>query len=130
MQSSFDPLLEIWLTSRVPRMADYRASLAEFRQWVLTEVDAQANYTDRYAPPSLETYDRNGEVVNRIVCNRWYQEQHRELYSRGIIGLPYLEHAPHLITFTMGYLLAQADISLHCPERSPEVVPSDWARTR
>jgi len=115
MQSNFDPLLEIWLTSRVPRMADYRASLAEFRQWVLTEVDAQANYTDRYAPPSLETYDRNGERVNRIVCNRWYQEQHRELYRRGIIGLPYLEHAPHLITFTMGYLLAQADISLHCP---------------
>ncbi|MGB9254289.1 MAG: acyl-CoA dehydrogenase family protein [Candidatus Korobacteraceae bacterium] len=83
--------------------------------WVSTEVDAQANYTDRYAPPALETYDRDGEVVNRIVANRWYEEQHCELYRRGIIGLPYLEQSAHLLTFTMGYILSQADISLHCP---------------
>src|SRR5271166_380647 len=112
---SFDPYLEPWLISRVPRMAEYRSQLFEFRQWVLTDVDAQANYTDRYAPPALETYDRNGEVVNRIVSNRWYDEQHQELYRRGIIGLPYIEDAPHLLTFAMGYVLAQADISLHCP---------------
>jgi alkylation response protein AidB-like acyl-CoA dehydrogenase len=96
-------------------MADYGAKLAELREWALSEVEAQANYTDRYAPPALETYDRNGEVVNRIVTNRWYEELHQEVYRRGIIGLPYSEKAPHLLTFTMGYLLAQADISLHCP---------------
>jgi alkylation response protein AidB-like acyl-CoA dehydrogenase len=96
-------------------MADYSERLAEFRDWVLTEVNAQANYTDRYALPALETYDRNGEVVNQVVTNRWYEEQHQEVYRRGIIGLPYSENAPHLLTFTMGYLLAQADISLHCP---------------
>ena len=111
----FDPYLEPWLMARVARMASYRNQLTEFRRWVLTNVDAQANYTDRYAPPAVETYDRNGEVVNRIVANRWYDEQHQELYRRGIIGLPYVEQAPHLLTFTMGYLLAQADISLHCP---------------
>jgi alkylation response protein AidB-like acyl-CoA dehydrogenase len=114
-RQSFDPYLEPWMIARVPRMAEYRAGLAEFRDWVLTEVDAQANYTDRYAPPALETYDRNGEVVNRIVANRRYEEQHQELYRRGIIGFPYAENAPHLLTFTLGYLLAQADISLHCP---------------
>lgn len=112
---SFDLYLEPWLTARVPRIASYGAQLADFRDWVLTEVDAQADYTDRYAPPALETYDRNGEVVNRIVLNRWYDEQHTELYRRGIIGLPYAENAPHLLTFAMGYLLGQADISLHCP---------------
>jgi acyl-CoA dehydrogenase len=112
---SFDLYLEPWLLARVPRMANYRLQLADFRDWVLTEVDAQANYTDRYAPPALETYDRNGEVVNRIVANRWYDDQHQELYRRGIVGLPYSENAPHLMTFTMGYVLAQADISLHCP---------------
>ena len=112
---SFDAYLEPWLLSRVPRLAEYRSLLAEFRDWVLTEVDAQANYTDRYAPPALETYDRNGELVNRIVTNRWYEEQHQEVYRRGIIGLPYVGNAPHLLTFAMGYLLAQADISLHCP---------------
>jgi alkylation response protein AidB-like acyl-CoA dehydrogenase len=112
---SFDTYLEPWLTARVPRMTQYAARLDDFREWVLTEVDAQANYTDRYAPPSLETYDRQGQVANRIVANPRYEEQHRELYRRGIIGLPYIENAPHLLTFTMGYLLAQADISLHCP---------------
>ena len=80
-----------------------------------TEVDAQANYTDRYAPPALETWDRNGEVINRIVANRWYDEQHAEVYRRGIIGLPYAEGAPHLLTFAMGFILSQSDISLHCP---------------
>ena len=112
---SFDPYLEPWLTARVPRLADYSQMLADFRYWVYTEVDPQANYTDRYAPPAVETYDRNGEVINHIVLNRWYDEQHQEVYRRGIIGLPYAEKAPHLLTFAMGYLLAQADISLHCP---------------
>jgi acyl-CoA dehydrogenase len=113
--TSFDLYLEPWLIASVPRIADYSRQLADFHRWVCTEVDAQANYTDRYAPPALETYDRSGEVVNRIVANRWYEEQHQELYRRGIIGLPYTENAPHLLTFTMGYLLGQADISLHCP---------------
>ena len=112
---TFDSYLEPWLLSRVPSIASYTSQLAEFSQWVSTEVDAQANYTDRYAPPALETYDRDGEVVNRIVANRWYEEQHCELYRRGIIGLPYLEQSAHLLTFTMGYILSQADISLHCP---------------
>jgi alkylation response protein AidB-like acyl-CoA dehydrogenase len=114
-RQSFDFYIEPWVTSRVPRIAGYSARLAEFQEWVLTEVDAQANYTDRYAPPALETYDRRGEVVNQVVANRWYEEQHREIYRRGMVGLPYEEDAPHLLTFTMGYLLAQADISLHCP---------------
>jgi acyl-CoA dehydrogenase len=113
--SSFDLYLEPWLTARVPSLAVYSQQLAEFYDWVRTEVDAQANYTDRYAPPALETYDRSGQVVNRIVANPWYEEQHRELYCRGIIGLPYAEQAPHLLTFAMGYVLGQSDISLHCP---------------
>ena len=113
--TSYDSYLEPWLTARVPRMADYSVLLADFHDWVRTDVDAQANYTDRYAPPALETYDRNGEVVNRVVANRWYEQQHEELYRRGIIGLPYSEKAPHLLTFTMGYVLSQSDISLLCP---------------
>jgi len=112
---TFDSYLEPWLSLRVPRMAEFSRQLTEFSDWVRSDVDAQANYTDRYAPPALETYDRAGEIVNRIVLNRWYDEQHTEVYRRGIIGLPYLEKAPHLLSFTMGYLLSQSDISLHCP---------------
>jgi acyl-CoA dehydrogenase len=111
----FDAFLEPWLCRRVPRMSEYSGILADFSHWTRTEVDQQANYTDRYAPPVLEAYNREGEVVNRIILNRWYDEQHSEVYRRGIIGLPYLEKAPHLLTFAMGYLLSQSDISLHCP---------------
>ncbi len=128
--TSFDPYLEPWLTARVPRMADYSQQLADFHYWVHTEVDAQANYTDRYAPPALETYDRNGEVVNRIVANRWYDEQHQELYRRGIIGLPYAEKAPHLLTFTMGYSWRRPTSACIARSRSPARLLMCWRRTR
>ena len=111
----FDPYLEPLLIGREPRLHRYVSSLAEFRNWVLTEVDAQANYTDRYAPPALETYDREGNIINRVVTNGWYDSQHQEIYRRGAIGLPYSEGAPHLLSFVFGFLLSQADISLHCP---------------
>ena len=112
---TFDPYIEPLLLTRDPRLSAYLSRLHDFRDWVLTEVDAQANYTDRYAPPALQTYDRDGEVVNRIVANPQYDQQHQEAYRRGIIGLAYTESAPHLLSFAMGYLLSQADISLHCP---------------
>ena len=113
--STFDAFLQPVLVSREPRLAPYLSRLADFREWVLTEVEAQANYTDRYAPPALQGYGRDGNVINRIVANPVYDEQHQECYQRGIIGLPYEEAAPHLVSFTMGFLLSQADISLHCP---------------
>jgi alkylation response protein AidB-like acyl-CoA dehydrogenase len=111
----YDVYLERLFAARCPGLAKYGEMLGEFSRWVRTEVDAQAAYTDRYAPPVLETYGRDGAVVNRIVLNRRYEGQHEDVYRRGIIGLPYSEGAPHLLSFTMGYLLAQADISLHCP---------------
>ena len=43
--------------------------------------------------------------MNRIVLNRWCDEQLAELYRRGIVGLPYTEKAPHLPAFAMGYRL-------------------------
>jgi len=113
--TTFDAYLEPLLLGHEPRLGKYLARLRDFRDWVLTDVDAQANYTDRYAPPALQTYDRDGEVANRIVANPQYDQQHQEAYRRGIIGLPYTESAPHLLSFAMGYLLSQADISLHCP---------------
>lgn len=50
---SFDSYLEPWITARVPQLAYYHTQLADFHRWVRTEVDAQANYTDRYAPLAL-----------------------------------------------------------------------------
>lgn len=114
-KASFDSYLEPVLCAREAGLTPYLHTLSEFRKWVLTEVDAQANYTDRYAPPALETYDREGNISNRVIVNPWYQAQHQEAYRRGIIALPYTEGAPHLVSFIMGYLLSQADVSLHCP---------------
>ncbi len=115
MSGTFDSFLQPILSLREPRLNKHLERLVEFRNWVLKEVEAQANYTDRYAPPALQTYDGNGEVVNRIVCNAEYDRQHQECYRRGIIALPYSEKSPHLVSFAMGFLLSQADISLHCP---------------
>src|SRR5690348_2458671 len=108
MPTDFDPFLQPILFSREPRLQRYAQMLSNFREWVLTEVDAQANYTDRYAPPALQSYDRRGEIINRVVTNSQYDAQHQEAYRRGIIGLPYAEGAPHSLSFAMGYLLSQA----------------------
>ena len=90
--------------------------LYEFGRWAAGEVDEQAAYTDRYAPPELQTYGRDGSVINRIVHNPAYEAAHRGAYERGMIGACYGERAePHCLSFVMGYLLTQADISISCP---------------
>ena len=96
--------------------ARWRAHLSDFGAWVAGEVDPAAEYTDRFARPALEPYDRDGGLVNRIRYNPSWRAVSREVYRRGIVGLTYgPDPAPFAIPFTMGCLLAQADISLHCP---------------
>jgi len=90
--------------------------LTAFGAWVASEVDPAAAYTDRFAPPILEAGDRDGELHYRLICNPRYEAAHRQVYEHGIVGLNHGSSAePFLLTFAMGYLLAQADISLHCP---------------
>jgi alkylation response protein AidB-like acyl-CoA dehydrogenase len=90
--------------------------LAGFGVWVGDAVDRAASYTDRQAPPYLETYDAEGAVVNRIHRNPAWVAASREAYERGVVGLNYMsDPAPFEVTFAMGYLLSQADVSLHCP---------------
>jgi len=38
------------------------------------EIDRQAEYTDRQARPVLETYNRQGDVVNHVLYNPLYEE--------------------------------------------------------
>ena len=55
-------------------------------------------------------------LANRIRQNPGWEAVSREAYRRGVVGLNYGEApAPFLLTFAMGYLLSQADVSLHCP---------------
>ena len=97
-------------------LAKWRPMLSSFGAWVAREVDQAAAYTDRHAPPILEAYERDGRLVNRILQNPAWRSVSREAYRCGVVGLNHGEDpAPFLLTFAMGYLLSQADVSLHCP---------------
>ena len=112
-----DANLRRLLARRAPGLVERDGErLSSFGAWVGGEVDAQAEYTNRFAPPVLATWDREGALANRIEVNPRYEAVHREVYERGIVGLNYgAEPRPFLLGFVMGYLLSQADISIHCP---------------
>ncbi|MFQ5619633.1 MAG: acyl-CoA dehydrogenase family protein [Rhodospirillales bacterium] len=96
--------------------ARWSGHLSDFGAWVGGEVDTEAEYTDRHGRPALEAFDRNGDLVNRIRVNPLWEAASRGAYERGVVGLNYIDDpAPFAVTFAMGYILAQADISLHCP---------------
>lgn len=80
-------------------------------------LDEEAEYSDRHAPPKLETHNKHGEKKSRVIFNPKYEELHAEIYKRGIIGAAFREKdaEPHLFSFAMGYLIAQANTSIHCP---------------
>ena len=114
-------LLDVNLQQSLDRFAGdaverFGAHLTDFGAWVGGPVDAEAEYTDRFAPPRLEAYDGEGALVNHIIHNPAWEQNSREVYERGIVGLNYGgDPAPFTITFAMGYLLSQANVSLHCP---------------
>ncbi len=92
------------------------ARLEAFGRWVAAEVDPVAAYTDREAPPRLIEAGEGGDPAARLVVNPRYAAIHREAYRHGLVGLNHgPAPEPFLLTFVMGYLLSQADISVHCP---------------
>lgn len=93
------------------------ARLKDFGAFAGSTLDAAAEYSDRHAPPSLETHTKTGEKKSHVVFNPLYEAAHREAYERGAIGLAFKDKdaEPHLLSFAMGYLMSQADISVHCP---------------
>ncbi len=105
------------LQRRAPEMlARHGGRLSDFGAWVGGELEAQAAYSDRHAPPRLDSHGPDGEPLGRVILNPAYEACHREAYRRGAIGLSFgPEAAPHLLSFAMGYLLSTADISIHCP---------------
>ncbi len=112
-----DVNLQRLLWRRAPGLLEHHGErLSDFGAWVGGPLDEQAAYSDRYAPPRLESHDRHGERTGRVVYNPAYLECHQEAYRRGVIGLAFAaEPAPHLLSFVMGYMLSGADVSVHCP---------------
>jgi alkylation response protein AidB-like acyl-CoA dehydrogenase len=79
-------------------------------------IDRQAEYTDRLARPVLETYDRQGEVVNEVRYNPLYEESVRQVYGLGVVGCNYGPRPlPYTVHFALLYLLSQSDPGLACP---------------
>ena len=80
------------------------------------QIDRQAEYTDRLARPVLETYDRQGDVVNEVIYNRWYEESVAQVYGLGTVGCNYgPQPLPLTVHFGLLYLLSEADPGLSCP---------------
>ena len=79
-------------------------------------IDRQAEYTDRMARPVLETYDRQGNVVNEVRYNPLYEESVRQVYGLGTVGCSYGPQAlPYAVHFALLYLLSESDPGLACP---------------
>lgn len=121
-----------------------KADLSSFGAFVGGKLDEQAEYSDRFAPPKLKLKrgfgiktitDKFYKALRKRVTpyvmkkhadrpdergtvefNPRYEDCHQETYARGIIGKCYGPKAePHMLSFAMGYMLSQADISIHCP---------------
>ncbi len=99
-----------------PQMLDrHGARLEEFGRWVASEVDPAATFSDREAPPRLIEVE-GGDPAARLLVNPRSAAVHREAYRQGMVGLNHgSAPEPFLLTFAMGYLISQADISIHCP---------------
>jgi len=112
-----DQNLRRLLRRRAPRLLDdHGARLSSFGFWVGGPLEAQAVYSDRDAPPRLAAFGPDGERLGRVIRNPAYDACHAEAYRRGTIGLAHgPKAAGHLISFVMGYMLSQSDISIHCP---------------
>ena len=79
-------------------------------------IDRQAEYTDRLARPVLETFDRQGNVVNHVRYNPLYEESVRQVYGLGTIGCNYGPNPlPYAAHFGLLYLLSESDPGLACP---------------
>jgi alkylation response protein AidB-like acyl-CoA dehydrogenase len=114
---SEDSCLRAALTRLRPGLVERNGSRLEaFGRWVAAEVEAAADHTDREEPPRLVEAPEGGDPADRLVLNPRYAAIHREAYRHGMVGLNHGPKAePFLLTFAMGYLLSQADISIHCP---------------
>ncbi len=119
---STDRLLQGFLRQSAPGLLQRRqAALANFGHFCGTELDEQAEYSDRIHPPVWkampEDLARPGVRRGKVYFNRRYEDCHQEVYRHGFIN-----HAfdadnpePHLYAFVAQYLISQADISIGCP---------------
>lgn len=117
-----DDNLQRFLQRKFPGLLQRQeARLRDLGEWVGGELDAQAEYSDRYVPPVIQAQPgirgQTGPRRNQVIFNPRYEEAQREIYRRGVVGLSFADPnpEPHSLSFVMGYLLSHSDIATHCP---------------
>lgn len=90
-------------------------------------LDVQAEQSDTERPAQLSVLSRiqvPGQEMkvlrSRVISSTAYENAHQEAYRLGAIAPSFETDAngkkePHLLSFTMGYMLSKSDISVHCP---------------
>jgi alkylation response protein AidB-like acyl-CoA dehydrogenase len=83
---------------------------------VVNFFDPRSAIADR-CTPTLKSYDRDGNRIDRIEYHPAYQEMARCAYEFGIVSMRYdeLGEVPYAFIFGLGYLLTQAETGLYCP---------------
>jgi len=102
------------LTRILPEFLQHQKQIEDVGKWVMGELDEAASYTDRYAPPRLETHNAKGQPVRNVILNPRYQAaliKANELILRAELQ----PNSSQALSFVYGYLLSQSDISVHCP---------------
>ena len=115
-----DPDLRRWLAIRAPDSWPTREAAVRFRRlgWRPARRPGPAGSTGFAARRRLRPgCDENGTLQRGLVVRPGLTPAAMcEAYCRGAIGLCFGERsAPHLLSLHHGYLLGQADVSIHCP---------------
>ena len=117
------PILREILTSKLspPEFSWAEPQLREMGDLAARVVAPLAAIADRESP-RLVTHTASGEPINRIDYHPSYREMERIAYGSGMVAM---KHDPalaaahrssiHLLSFSMGYLFAMAEMGLYCP---------------
>lgn len=102
-------------------LAAQATDLDSFGAFCGTELDAQAEYSDRIHPPAWKNTPVDpvhpGERRGKVYFNPRYQACHQEVYRRGFIAYAFDRQnpTPQLYPLIGQYLISQADIAIGCP---------------
>lgn len=102
-------------------LKDNQDRLESYGDYVRDELEAQAEYSDRYAQPEAKAVLDNPSNPtgrrNDIILNDRYKSCEQEIYSRGFVAdtLKNDKPSPHMLAFLAQYMTSYSDISVGCP---------------
>lgn len=96
--------------------------LSRFGELCGTKVSPRADLTDRQeGRPRLQSYDRQGDDISRVLYNPGYLQTVADVYGSGIVAWRHRQpetapgKVPPAVTYAMGYLVSMAESGYYCP---------------